>query len=105
MYLLYVCRTHQMGVCSIQSHPLLQHTLYTGRYCNCVGMYVFMYLYLCSIELCTEWLHVSFAQVGHVYGSGMLHPTAAPGVVQLGPSSRLLRGEVSLTMCRCIVHA
>lgn len=29
-----------MGVCSIQSHPLLQHTLYTGRYCNYVGICV-----------------------------------------------------------------
>lgn len=49
--LLYVCRTHQMGVCSIQSHPLLQHTLYTGRYCNCVGMY--LCTLSCALNGCT----------------------------------------------------
>lgn len=37
-------------------------------------------------------------------GSGMLLPTAASGVVQLGPSSQLLCKQVSLTMRWHIVH-
>ena len=86
LYLMHACRTHQMGVCSIQSHPLIQHTLYTGRYCNCVAMY----LHNMCIFLCTEWWYVSPVLGRHMYGSGTVcPPLAASNVLQLKPAGVL----------------
>ena len=81
-----------MGVCSIQSHPLLRHTLYTGRF---ILLLCTVYAVTCASVISVYVHDRAHSELWHfVY----VHPN---GVHQL--ASSLSRDMHRFTMCRCIV--